>query len=95
MFRYKVTLAYDGTLFSGFQRQPHKRTVEGVLFSKINLMAKNPKPAIIVYGSGRTDAGVHALGQVFHFDFPFDLDERSMYKALNSILPLDMEVLKS
>lgn len=93
MIRYKVTVSYDGTNFFGFQRQPNKRTVEGVLFEKINLMAKKPDPAIIVYGSGRTDAGVHALAQVVHFDFPFELSTQSMYKGLNSILPLDMQVV--
>ncbi len=85
---------YDGTKFSGFQRQPHMRTVEGVLTAKINLMAKHPTPAIVVYGSGRTDAGVHALAQVAHFDFPFDLPTPAIYRGLNSMLPLDMEIIK-
>ncbi len=40
MIRYKVTLAYDGTLFSGFERQPDRRTIEGVLTQKVNIMAK-------------------------------------------------------
>ncbi|UDM32394.1 tRNA pseudouridine(38-40) synthase TruA [Lentilactobacillus laojiaonis] len=94
MVRYKATVAYDGTLFSGFQRQPNKRTIEGILTKKINLMAKKPTPAIEVFGSGRTDAGVHALGQVVHFDFPYDLSEESMYMGLNSMLPLDMQIKK-
>ncbi|EHO53312.1 tRNA pseudouridine(38-40) synthase TruA [Lentilactobacillus kisonensis] len=94
MIRYKVTIAYDGTLFSGFQRQPNKRTIEGVLTQKVNLMAKNPQLPIVVYGSGRTDAGVHAFGQVVHFDFPFDLPTEAIYRGLNSMLPLDMEVMK-
>ncbi|UQS86377.1 tRNA pseudouridine(38-40) synthase TruA [Nicoliella spurrieriana] len=92
MARFKVVLAYDGTNFAGFQRQPHQRTVEGVLTNVINKMAKHPNPAIIVYGSGRTDAGVHALGQVIHFDFPFKISEIGMLKGINSMLPLDMEV---
>ncbi|GAK48427.1 tRNA pseudouridine synthase A [Secundilactobacillus oryzae JCM 18671] len=91
--RYKLILTYDGTNFAGFQRQPDTRTVEGELTKAVNLMAKKPTPAIIVYGSGRTDAGVHALGQVVHFDFPFDIPADSMRKGLNSILPVDMEVL--
>lgn len=61
----------------------------------VNKMAKNPEPAIVVYGSGRTDAGVHALGQVIHFDIPFELSNESMRKGLNSMLPVDMEVLKA
>ena len=94
MIRYKITVAYDGTRFSGFQRQPNKRTIEGVLTKIVNTMAKTPNPAIVVYGSGRTDAGVHALAQTVHFDFPFDMNEQSMYRALNSMLPLDMQVKK-
>lgn len=92
MQRYKVTLMYDGTAFAGFQRQPNKRTVEGVLTKVVNKMAKNPTPAIGVYGSGRTDAGVHALAQVVHFDLPFNIPAESMRKGLNSLLPMDMEV---
>lgn len=88
-----MTLAYDGTNFAGFQRQPNKRTVEGELTRVVNKMAKNPTPSIVVYGSGRTDAGVHALGQVVHFDFPFKMNAQSMLKGLNSMLSLDMEVL--
>lgn len=94
MIRYKVTLAYDGTLFSGFERQPQQRTIEGVITQKVNIMAKNPHPSIVVYGSGRTDAGVHALAQVVHFDFPFDLPVEAVYRGLNSLLPLDMEIVK-
>ncbi len=58
-------------------------------------MAKNPEEKIIVYGSGRTDSGVHALAQVAHFDFPFELPTNAVYKGLNSMLPLDMEILKA
>ena len=92
MPRYKITLMYDGTNFAGFQRQPDRRTVESVLTQVINKMAKNPNPKILVYGSGRTDAGVHALAQVVHFDFPFAIPEESMRKGLNSMLPMDMEI---
>ncbi len=92
--RYKVTLAYDGTNFAGFQRQPNQRTVESELTRVVNKMAKMPTPAIVIYGSGRTDAGVHALGQVVHFDFPFPMKTENMRKGLNSMLPVDMEVLK-
>ncbi|PWG00572.1 tRNA pseudouridine(38-40) synthase TruA [Levilactobacillus bambusae] len=87
-------MAYDGTHFFGYQRQPDKRTVEGVLTKVVNRMAKMPDPAIQVYGSGRTDAGVHALGQVVHFDFPFKIPAESMLKGLNSMLPVDTEVLE-
>ncbi len=95
MYRYKITFAYDGTNFSGFQIQPHKRTVEQVLKNAVNKLAKHPAPAIPVIGSGRTDAGVHALNQVAHFDIPYHLSNDSMRKALNSILPLDILVKKA
>jgi tRNA pseudouridine38-40 synthase len=94
LIRYKITFIYDGTNFNGFQRQPGQRTVEGVLTQKVNVMAKHPTPPIVVYGSGRTDSGVHALAQVAHFDFPFDLPTTAIYRGLNSMLPLDMEVTK-
>ena len=95
MYRYKITFAYDGTNFSGFQIQPHKRTVEQTLKNAVNKIAKHPTPAIPVIGSGRTDAGVHALNQVAHFDSPDHLSNDSMRKALNSILPLDILVKKA
>lgn len=95
MYRYKITFAYDGTNFSGFQIQPQKRTVEQVLKNAVNKIAKHPTPAIPVIGSGRTDAGVHALNQVAHFDLPYHLSNESMRKALNSLLPLDILVKKA
>lgn len=90
--RYKIILAYDGTNFAGFQAQPNQRTVEGVLKKAVNKIAKNPVPEIQVFGSGRTDSGVHALGQVVHFDLLIEMSEVNMLNALNSILPLDMVV---
>ncbi len=91
-------MAYDGTNFSGFQRQPpHERTIEGGVLTKVvNKMAKDPpQPAIEVFGSGRTDAGVHALAQTAHFDFPIDIPAENMFKALNSMIPLDMQIKKA
>lgn len=95
MYRYKITFAYDGTNFSGFQIQPNKRTVEQTLKNAVNKIAKNPEPPLSVIGSGRTDAGVHALNQVAHFDCPYKLGNDSMRKALNSLLPLDIIVKKA
>ena len=92
MYRYKITFAYDGSNFAGFQVQPHQRTVEQTLEIAVNKIAKNPNPKISVYGSGRTDAGVHAFGQVAHFDLPFNIPGDAVRKALNSILPLDILV---
>lgn len=90
MPRYKVTIAYDGTDFAGFQRQPNQRTVESVLTKVVNKIAKNDEQRIEVYGSGRTDSGVHAYGQVVHFDLPFDIPSKGLLHGLNSMFPLDI-----
>ncbi|WP_353989231.1 tRNA pseudouridine(38-40) synthase TruA [Pediococcus argentinicus] len=92
--RYKIIVAYDGTNFAGFQHQPNQRTVEDVISRAVNKIAKDPEPSIDIFGSGRTDAGVHALGQVIHFDLSIQMTETNMLHALNSLLPLDVEVLQ-
>ncbi|MDF7672645.1 tRNA pseudouridine(38-40) synthase TruA [Lactobacillus sp. ESL0701] len=87
--RYKMILAYDGHLFHGFQSQPHQRTVQGTIEAALTKMTKGKK--IVVEGSGRTDAGVHAIGQVIHFDYPGNtIPPERMICALNSIMPLDI-----
>ena len=87
--RYKMTIAYDGHLFHGFQSQPHQRTVQGTVEAALKKMTKGKN--IIVEGSGRTDAGVHALGQVIHFDYPDkEIPPERMICALNSMMPLDI-----
>lgn len=87
--RYKMTLAYDGHLFHGFQSQPHQRTVQGTIEAALKKMTKGQEVA--VEGSGRTDAGVHAFGQVIHFDYPgTKIPSERMICALNSIMPLDI-----
>lgn len=80
-YRYKAVLAYDGTGFAGFQIQKNARTIQGELEKVLSKIAKGEK--IRVHGSGRTDAGVHARGQVIHFDFPFYIEPDGMQKALN------------
>ena len=87
--RYKMTVAYDGHLFHGFQYQPHQRTVQGTIETALYKMTKGK--TLIVEGSGRTDAGVHALGQVIHFDYPGKkIPPERMICALNSMMPLDI-----
>ena len=66
MVRYKAIIAYDGTNFNGFQKQPNGRTVQEEVEKTLQKMANGKE--ITVFGSGRTDAGVHAIGQVIHFD---------------------------
>lgn len=90
MFRYKAIIAYDGTNFNGFQRQLNGRTVQGELEKTLSKMANGQ--AIIVQGSGRTDARVHALGQVIHFDFPEKRPLERMRFALDTQTPEDIAV---
>lgn len=93
MTQYKLTLAYDGTRFAGYQIQPHQRTVQGVLQRALGKMAK--VDSIHVDGSGRTDSGVHALGQVVSFAYPGTIPAPSMLAAMNSLMPLDIEILNA
>lgn len=88
MTRYKLTMAYDGHLFHGFQVQPNQRTVQGTIEEALLKMTKGQR--VIVHGSGRTDAGVHAKGQVIHFDYPGNIPARNMMLALNSMMPRDI-----
>lgn len=91
MQRYKCTISYDGLGFSGYQIQPNKRTVQLELEAVLAKMHKGDP--IKVSGSGRTDAGVHAKGQVIHFDSPLPIPEEKWEVALNSMLPEDISVL--
>ena len=87
--RYKMLMAYDGHLFHGFQVQPHQRTVQGTVEDALKKMTKGKR--VIVEGSGRTDAGVHALGQVIQFDYPGNnIPAQKMILALNSMMPMDI-----
>lgn len=81
--RYKITMQYDGTPFVGFQVQPNGKTIQGELQRALSIMTKGQK--VFVHGSGRTDAGVHALGQVAHLDYPGEIRPEALMKALNSM----------
>ncbi|MGJ7913599.1 tRNA pseudouridine(38-40) synthase TruA [Neobacillus sp. LXY-1] len=91
MQRYKAIIAYDGTGFNGYQVQPKGRTVQGVLESVLTKMHKGIE--VKVSASGRTDAGVHAKGQVIHFDSPLSIPEEKWVIALNSLLPEEISIL--
>lgn len=92
MQRYKCLIAYDGTNFFGYQVQPNKRTVQSMLESALEKIHKGQ--AVKVFASGRTDAGVHAKGQVIHFDSPLKIPEDRWIVALNSLLPEDVSVIQ-
>ncbi|MBN8194245.1 tRNA pseudouridine(38-40) synthase TruA [Bacillus sp. NTK074B] len=90
MQRVKCTIAYDGTSFHGYQVQPRERTVQGVLEDVLSTIHKGER--IRISGSGRTDAGVHANGQVFHFDTPLSIPEGKWPVVLNTRLPDEVTV---
>jgi tRNA pseudouridine38-40 synthase len=89
MRNIKLVLSYDGTDFSGWQRQPDRRTVQQVLEEAIGRLT-GVEPA--TNASGRTDAGVHALGQVVHFYTASRHAPEVFVKALNATLPHDVRV---
>lgn len=90
-FYYKVTVEYDGTNFLGWQIQPGKRTVQAVLKDAIE---KYTRQRIRLIGAGRTDAGVHAVGQVCSFNLSKDVPADELYYRLNRILPEDIGIKK-
>ena len=87
----KIVLAYDGTPYSGWQVQPDRPTVQGTLASAI---ARITGETLLPQGSGRTDAGVHALAQVASFATELSIPISNFAKALNDVLPPSIRVLK-
>ena len=88
-YRYKVTISYVGTNYGGWQKQPNTNSIQEEIECVLSKMLKED---VIITASGRTDAKVHALGQVFHFDSNKQLEENNWKKALNSLLPRDIRV---
>jgi len=90
--RYRATVAYDGTGYHGFQRQApeYEPTIQGELE---RALTKIGQPEVTVLGSGRTDAGVHAIGQVIAFDVGWRHAADALQRALNATLPGDIAVL--
>ncbi|MFD1738316.1 tRNA pseudouridine(38-40) synthase TruA [Bacillus salitolerans] len=90
MQRLKCIISYDGSAFSGYQVQPNRRTVQAVIEDALQKMHKGE--FIRIHASGRTDAGVHAIGQVIHFDSPLAIPANRWKVALNSLLPDEIVV---
>ena len=90
MRNLKVTVSYDGAEFSGWQVQPNATTVQGTLASAIGRITGEK---VLPQGSGRTDAGVHALAQVMTFVTESSVPTGNVLKALNDILPASVRVL--
>jgi len=87
---FKLLIEYDGTEFHGWQRQRQDRTVQAEIEAALSTMTRQK---IVVHGSGRTDAGVHALGQVASFACETRLCARDFLSGLNGLLPEDIAVL--
>ena len=90
MPKYKCIVAYDGTGFAGYQVQPEKRTVQLEIEAVLSRIHKGE--AIKITASGRTDSGVHARGQVIHFDSPLTIPPENWLKAFSALLPGDIGV---
>lgn len=93
MARIKCLLSYDGTNYAGFQFQPNQRTVQGIIEDALTDFHKGTWTRI--QASGRTDSGVHARGQVFHFDSSFNIPDTGWQRALNTLLPDDLYIHKA
>lgn len=90
MRTFKLTLEYDGTRFHGWQLQPRDRSVQGVLEDACATVLKE---SIRIHGAGRTDAGVHALGQVAHFSCETTIPTDGLFRGLNGNLPPDVAII--
>jgi len=89
MRNIKITIAYDGTRYYGWQIQRETPTVQQVLRDTISMVLNRP---VSVHGSGRTDAGVHALGQVANFRTDNPMDVEALRTALNRLIPADIVI---
>ena len=92
MKRIKLTIAYDGTNYCGWQVQPNGITIEEVINKTLQKLTGEP---ILVIGASRTDSGVHALGNVAVFDTETSIPPDRIALALNQRLPEDIVVTKS
>jgi tRNA pseudouridine38-40 synthase len=86
---FKLTLQYDGTDYVGWQRQAIGTSIQGLVEDALQPIEGGP---VTVHGAGRTDAGVHALGQVCSFKLTATIDPSTLARALNAVLPPDVRV---
>ena len=87
--RYFITLSYDGTAYHGWQIQPNGNSVQETLAQALSTLLREDTPIV---GAGRTDAGVHALKMIAHFDTEQEVDCLRLVDKLNRILPADIAV---
>ena len=89
--RWKSIVAYDGTAFNGWQSQVGGNTIQDIIEKRLGTVFGGP---IRVHGSGRTDSGVHAKGQVFHFDADWSQPPEHLFRALPSGVPASMRITR-
>jgi tRNA pseudouridine38-40 synthase len=92
MRHFKLTIAYDGTDFHGWQMQVNKPTIQGEL---VNVLRRITQESVVLHGAGRTDAGVHAFGQVGSFCTQSRLSVGEFQRALNALLPPTIRIVKA
>ncbi|CCB90763.1 trNA pseudouridine synthase A 1 [Waddlia chondrophila 2032/99] len=90
MKKYKLIIAYDGTQYSGWQMQPNALSIQEVLEEKLKVLTKTRTS---LTGAGRTDAGVHAIGQVAHFKVEAPFNPSLLRLSLNGLLPKDIRIM--
>ena len=89
---FKLTIAYDGTDFHGWQAQSSKPTIQGEI---VGVLRQLTQEKILLQGTGRTDAGVHALGQIASFRTQSSLSAGDFHRALNALLPPSIRIVKA
>ncbi|WP_025028078.1 tRNA pseudouridine(38-40) synthase TruA [Caldalkalibacillus mannanilyticus] len=87
--KYKCTVAYDGTNYAGFQHQQNALSIQEAIEKALYKLHQTP---VKIFGSGRTDAGVHARGQVFHFESELAIQESNWTRAINALLSPDIRI---
>jgi len=92
MSRFRLLIEYEGSQYHGWQQNTGVKTIQGEMLQACQKLFDTDK--IELYGAGRTDAGVHALGQVAHLDIPTEMHAKTILVRLNEILPYDINILK-
>jgi tRNA pseudouridine38-40 synthase len=91
MSRFRLLIEYEGSRYHGWQQNTGVKTIQGEMLKACQQLFNTKK--IELYGAGRTDAGVHALGQVAHLDVPTQMHAETMVGRLNEILPYDIHIV--
>ena len=89
MTRYKAIVSYDGSMYGGWQKQPNTNSIQEEIETALKQMHKHD---VDIVASGRTDAKVHAIAQVFHFDSDMSVKDGHWQQALNSLLPKSIRI---